>query len=167
MIYSRRKSPVVRHYSNILHQTWIGLAVAGGIPWLWPCFATLHLIGMALLLGVVGTIDLRILGVAKGLPLEPLSRLLPWGILGFAITLVTGIGFYVGNPDQYQSFAFAAKMAFIALAGVNTIVFRITGMWRRIYPVGAGQDVPMGAKLAAASSLFLWFGVMFWGRMLS
>jgi hypothetical protein len=24
----------------------------------------------------------------------------------------------------------------------------------------------MGAKLAAASSLFLWFGVMFWGRML-
>jgi len=157
---------MVMHYSNILHHTWFGLAVAGGIPWLWPCFETLHLIGMALLLGVVGTLNLRMLGVAKGLPLGPLSRLLPWGILGFIINLITGIGFYMGNPGQYQSFAFAAKMAFIGLAGVNAMLFYVTGLYRLVDPVGAGQDVPVAAKLSAISSLFLWFGVMFWGRML-
>jgi hypothetical protein len=157
---------MVMHYSNILHKTWLGVAVAGGIPWLWPCFQTLHLIGTALLLGVVGTINLRMLGVARGLPLGPLSRLLPWGILGFIINLITGIGFYIGNPGQYQSIAFAAKIAFIILAGVNAILFYVTDMHRQVDLVGAGQDVPMAAKLSAVSSLFLWFGVMFWGRML-
>jgi hypothetical protein len=157
---------MVMHYSNILHQTRFGWAVAGGVPWLWPCFKTLHFIGMALLIGVAGTRDLRMLGVAKGLPLRPLSRLLPWGILGFLITVITGVGFYMGNPAQYQSVAFAAKMAFVALAGVNTMLFYLTGLSRRVDPVGAGQDVPVAAKLTAVSSLFLWFGVMFWGLML-
>jgi hypothetical protein len=157
---------MVAHYSNILHQTWLGRAVAGGIPWLWPCFEILHLIGMALLIGVVVTLNLRMLGVAKGLPLRPLSRLLPWSILGFTITLITGIGFYIGNPGQYQSLAFGAKMAFIGLAGVNVILFHVTGLSRRVDPIGAGQDVPLAAKLSAAGSLFLWFGVIFWGRML-
>jgi hypothetical protein len=32
--------------------------------------------------------------------------------------------------------------------------------------VGAGHDVPPAAKLVAATSLFLWVGVMYWGRML-
>jgi hypothetical protein len=37
---------------------------------------------------------------------------------------------------------------------------------RRIEAVGPGQDAPLGAKITAAVSLFLWVGVMFWGRML-
>jgi hypothetical protein len=157
---------MVMHYSSILHHTWFGLAVAGGIPWLGPCFETLHLIGMALLLGVVGALDLRMLGVAKGLPLGPLSRLLPWGVLGFMINLITGIGLYLGNPGLYQSFAFASKMTCIGLAGVSVALFYVTGLYHRVDQVGPGQDVPIAAKLIAASSLFLWFGVVFWGRML-
>jgi hypothetical protein len=157
---------MVMHYSSILHHSWFGLAMAGGIPWLGPCFETLHLIGMALLLGVVGALDLRLLGVAKGLPLGSLSRLLPWGVLGFIINLITGIGLYLGNPDLYQSFAFASKMAFIGLAGGSMALFYVTGLYRRVETVAAGQDAPIVAKLIAVSSLLLWFGVVFWGRML-
>src|SRR5580693_690728 len=58
---------VLRHYSNMLHATWLGWAVAGGIPWLWPVFAILHSFGMALLIGCVGTLDLRMLGIGKAL----------------------------------------------------------------------------------------------------
>ena len=64
--------------------------MAGGIPWLWPLCETLHFIGLALLMAVVGLLDLRMLGFAKDIPLGPLQRLTPWGILGFAINLVTG-----------------------------------------------------------------------------
>jgi len=56
-----------------------------------------------------------------------------------------------------------SNMAFIALAGVNVILFYLTGLYRRVDPGGAGQDVPVAAKLFAVSSLFLWCGVMFWG----
>jgi hypothetical protein len=49
---------------------------------------------------------------------------------------------------------------------VNVILFYVTGLYRRVDGVGAGHDVPPAAKLTAAVSLFLWIGVMYWGRML-
>jgi hypothetical protein len=141
--------------------------MAGGIPWLWPLCETLHFIGLALLMAVVGLLDLRMLGFAKEIPLGPLQRLTPWGILGFVINLVTGVLFFVGAPSQYvANIAFLFKMAFIALAGVNVILFYVTGLYRHIDSLPAGADAPMAAKLIAATSLVLWMGVLFWGRML-
>jgi hypothetical protein len=150
----------------MLHATWLGWAIAGGIAWLWPLFATLHFFGMALLIGCIVLIDLRMLGVGKAIPIGPLKQLIPWGLFGFAINLVTGVGFYAGNPEQYQSFAFVAKMTCIVLAGLNAIAYYATGLARRVDAVGAGQDVPIAAKLSAVASLFLWLSVIFWGRML-
>jgi hypothetical protein len=158
---------MLRYYSNLLHASRIGWAVAGGIPWLWPLMATLHFFGMALLIGCIATIDLRMLGVGKALPVGPMQKLLPWGLLGFGINLFTGIGFYAGNPAQFQSSAFFFKMLFVVLAAVNALLFYTTGLYRRVNAVGPGQDVPMAAKLSAVTSLFFWFGVIFWGRMLS
>jgi hypothetical protein len=154
------------HYSRLLHNTSFGVAVGGGIPWLGPAFETLHFVGMALLLGYVGMLDLRILGVGKGLPIGPIQGLMPWAVVGFGINLITGIGFYAGNPDQYQSLAFVAKVLFIILAAGNALLFYLTGLSRRLDSVCAGQDAPAAAKLLAISSLILWIGVVFWGRLL-
>ena len=75
--------------------------------------------------------------------------------------------FFVGAPSQYvTNIAFLLKMLFIGLAGVNVILFYVTGLYRRIDSLPAGADAPMAAKLIAATSLFLWLGVLFWGRML-
>ncbi len=123
--------------------------------------------GLALLMGIVGVLDLRMLGMAKELPLGPLQRLMPWAILGFVINLITGFLFFTGDPAQYiHNVAFAMKLLFIGLAGVNVILFYVTGLYRRVDGVGAGHDVPAAAKVVAAASLFLWIGVMYWGRML-
>jgi hypothetical protein len=138
--------------------------------WAWPLCESLHFIGMAMLVGVAGVIDLRLLGMAKGLPLGPLQRLMPWAALGFAINLITGFVFIAGNPRQYigppLSLSFAAKMLFILLAGLNVFLFYTTGLKRLVDRVEAGHDAPLGAKVSAAVSLFLWVGVMYWGRML-
>ncbi|HYV33140.1 MAG TPA: hypothetical protein VEO53_18780, partial [Candidatus Binatia bacterium] len=56
-----------------------------GRPWVWPASETLHFIGLALLLGVVLVVNLRMLGIGKNLPFAALHRMLPLGILGFAI----------------------------------------------------------------------------------
>lgn len=157
---------MIAHYSKILHETSLGWAMGGGIPWLWPVFAILHLIGMAILVGCVGALDLRLLGIGKQLPLGPLRGLIPPALVGFAINLVTGIGFYAGAPDRYHSFAFAAKMGCIVLAGANGLLFYGTGLSARIGGTGPEQEVPLGAKFSAVASLLLWAGVMFWGRML-
>jgi hypothetical protein len=135
--------------------------------WIWPTCETLHFAGLALLIGNVGVLDLRLLGALKRLPVAPLNGLVRWGVLGFVINLVTGIVFFVGAPSQYATnIAFAFKLLFMALAAVNLAVFYLSGLARTVSTLGPGDDASTGAKVIAATSLFLWVGVMFWGRML-
>ena len=136
-------------------------------PWVWPACETLHFVGLALLIGNVGLLDLRLLGVEKGMAVIPLNRFIRWGLVGFAINLVTGIVFFVGNPAQYvHNIAFGYKLAFMALAGINVLIFYVSGLARAVETLGPGDDAPLGAKLVAAASLFLWVAVMYMGRML-
>jgi hypothetical protein len=154
-------------FANWLHGTILGWAASGGVAWLEPACKTLHFVGLTLLIGCAGIIDLRMLGIAKSLPLGPLKRLMPYAVVGFLINLLTGLVFFAGNPFQYlDNIAFWLKMLFVALAGINVILFYITGLYRKVDPVGSGEDVPLSAKMIAAASLFLWLGVMYWGRML-
>jgi uncharacterized membrane protein len=135
--------------------------------WVWPAAETLHFIGLAMLIGVIGLIDLRLLGVAKKVPFGPLHRLLPSSIAGFGICVVTGVLFFSGDPFQYiHNWVFWCKMLFIVLAGTNVLLFYITGLFHNIENLGPGEDAPMPAKVIAAVSLFLWIGVMYLGRML-
>ena len=135
--------------------------------WIWPTCETLHFMGLALLIGNVGVLDLRLLGALKRLPVAPLNRLIRWGVLGFVVNLLTGLVFFVGAPSQYvANIAFAFKLIFMVLAAVNLAVFYITGIARTVDALGPGDDAPASAKIIAATSLFLWVGVMFWGRML-
>jgi hypothetical protein len=137
-----------------------------GVPWIWPACETLHFIGMAMLIGVIGVIDLRMLGFMKRLPFAPLHRLLPWGIAGFIINLITGALFFTGDPYQYKdNIAFILKLAFILVAGINVLIF-YRAPYRQVEAMGPGDDAPTSAKVIAATSILLWFGVMYWGRML-
>jgi hypothetical protein len=135
--------------------------------WLWPAAETLHFIGLAMLVGVIGLMDLRLLGMAKRVPFAPLHRLLPAAVAGFAICLATGVVFFAGDPSQYiHNQIFWLKMLCIALAGLNVLLFYFTGLFRNVEELGPGDDAPLGAKLIAGASLFLWVGVMYLGRML-
>ena len=137
--------------------------------WVLPVCESLHFIGMAMLVGIVGVFDLRLLGMAKRLPVAPLQRLMPFALLGFVLSLGSGLVFITANPRQYLaplSLSFVAKMFFILLACLNVLFFYATGLKRAVDGVDAGQDAPLGAKVSAGVSLFLWVGVMFWGRVL-
>ena len=156
----------VEAYARWISHTPINSFVVG-LRWTWAVCETLHFIGMALLIGVVGLLDARMLGMFKRLPIGPLERLVPWGVAGFVINAVTGFLFFAGAPGQYiHNSVFWYKMLFIAIAGVNVGIFYLTGLSRRVDRLGPGEDAPLAAKAIAASSLFLWFGVIFWGRML-
>src|SRR6202035_3491206 len=64
------------------------------VPWMWPVCETLHFIGLSLLMGVVLLIDLRMLGIMRNVSFATLHRLLAWGILGFAVNVLTGMMFF-------------------------------------------------------------------------
>src|SRR5437763_1316739 len=108
---------MLEHFGRCLKTTNVSWLVTY-YPSVWPVCETLHFIGLAMLVGTVGALDLRMLGVAKGLPVGPMHRLIRWGIAGFLINLITGALFFAGTPYQYiGNIGFYAKMLLIVLAG--------------------------------------------------
>jgi hypothetical protein len=135
-------------------------------PWLWPICETLHFVGLALLIGVTGLFDLRLMGFMRSVPVGAAMDLMPWAILGFVINLVTGVIFFVGAPDQYiNNVAFYFKILFIIIAGLNAMYFQVA-LFRKTYALEAGADTPVMAKVVGSTSLLCWLAVMYWGRML-
>ena len=132
--------------------------------WVWPACETLHFLGMSLMFGVLLIVNLRLLGYMKSISFPAVHRLLPFGILGYAVNFVTGMMFFIGEAGQYtENVAFHYKMILMMLAGANYLVLTVyTGAWE----VPAGADAPMWGKVLGASALLLSIGVMYFGRML-
>lgn len=136
-------------------------------PWVWPASEILHFIGLCLLIGCVGLLSLRMLGMGKKLPLAPLNPLIVWGGIGFIINLITGGLFFVAMPFQYvHNQIFQLKVLLIGLAGVNLGLFYATGIFRQVLALGPDDDAPALAKVIAGTSLFLWVSVLYLGHML-
>lgn len=152
--------------------TWLGatsasLWIRDQSPWLWPLCESLHFMGLALLVGVAGVFDLRLVGALKQIPVGALKRCLPWAMGGFAINLLTGIVFFTGNPYQYYvNPAWWGKVCFLGISGVNALVFETT-LSTRVLALGPGDAMPLPAKVVGGLSLVSWFAVLFFGRMLA
>jgi hypothetical protein len=135
--------------------------------WIWPLLETVHFLGLILIVAAIGGLNLRLLGFFKQLPVAPLHRLLPWGILGVAVNIVTGVFFFVGMPYFYvYNLTLYLKIGAMTLAGITLILFNCTSAFRAWASLGAGDDPPVFAKLIAASSLLLWLLVIVFGRYL-
>jgi hypothetical protein len=133
-------------------------------PWVWPGSETLHFIGLSLLFGIVLMVNLRMLGMIRTVPFSAMHRLLPWGMLGLAINTVTGMLFFVAKPEQYTyNLAFQLKVVFLLLAGGNLLFLTV---FDDAWVFGEGEEPTIPVKLVAACSIFLWVGVIFFGRML-
>jgi hypothetical protein len=134
--------------------------------WGWPAVESLHFIALAVLLGTVGLFDLRALGVAKAIPLAALHRMVPFGVAAFAANALTGAMFFVSAPDQYMfNPAFRLKLACLAIAGLNVLVFYAA--FARGVPEGAHARAPLPVKVVGAISLAAWTGVIVFGRLIT
>jgi hypothetical protein len=139
-----------------------------GHYWAWPALETLHYIGLSLLLGTVGLFDLRVLGMAKAIPPAALHRLIPFGIAGYAVNLLTGIAFFSAFPEQYfYNPSFWWKGAFMAVAAMNVAAFYLSRAFAEVKTLGPNADAAPRAKLIAGVSLGAWTGVLVCGRLLT
>jgi hypothetical protein len=124
-----------------------------------------HTFGMSLVVGANMVVDLRILGVASKIPLQPLKRL--FGIMwtGFGLNAVTGVLLLTAYPTkELTNPDFYLKLIFIGLA-----VFTMRKMSIEVFGDASMSESAMIAKgkLMAAWSLFFWFSAVCAGRLLS
>lgn len=134
--------------------------------WIWPAAETLHFIGLALVLGIIGVLDLRLMGWFPQVPVRAFRGMVPFAVGGFSLNVLTGLVFLVGHPEQYaHNVAFWWKVGALVVAGANAAVFEAT-LAPAMMRLAPGDATPLGAKCIGAVSMAAWIGVLFWGRML-
>lgn len=136
--------------------------------WLYPFLETVHIIGLALLVGSIIAFDLRILGRSPAIAVGLLGRhLLPWVWIGFALNVISGVLLFASDAVEFAANpALRAKLALIAAAGVNAALFqhrfaRDTSGWE------TACEVPLAARLSALLSIGLWLAILVAGRMIA
>jgi hypothetical protein len=131
-----------------------------GTTWVFPLVETIHILALAVLLGSVFLIDMRLLGIAvrRWSPaqiLEQVHSLVNWSVV---IILITGVLLFIAEPRKlFDSAAFGPKMILLTLA----ILFQYT-MYPHVRSMQA--HIPIWGRLLALTSLALWFGVAVCGR---
>ena len=97
--------------------------------WLIPGVQSIHIIGIAVIIGAVFMIVLRILGWAgtDQTLRQTTDRFGPWLIWALCLQLVTGIVMIVAEPvRELVNFSFWTKMVFVAVATVLSVIFLFT-----------------------------------------
>ena len=130
-----------------------------------PGILSLHTIGMGLLAGINGALDLRMLGIAPQVPLTQMGRFLPVMWIGFWVNAVSGVLLLIGYPTKaLTNPVFYAKLTLIAIA---VVVLRSITRQVLTDPGVDERPVQRKGRLLAAASLVCWIGVIFTGRFLA
>jgi hypothetical protein len=149
-----------------LEQSSLGVAIAES-DWLFPTVETVHVIAIALVVGSIVALDLRLLGLSwkKRAVTEVAADVLPLTWVCFVIAVAAGMLMFISAARKYAyDLPFQLKMILLVLAGVNMAVFHVF-TYARVQAWNHQAITPRGARIAAALSLLFWIGIVSCGRL--
>jgi uncharacterized membrane protein len=135
-------------------------------PWVFTTITIIHVFAIALVVGSIAVVDLRLLGLASTKrPFTELARaFLPWTWSAFAVAVVAGSLLFISQTAAYfTSTAFWIKMGVLVLAGLNMLIFELITV-RGVEKWDLAPIPPLPARLAGGISLACWALVVTFGR---
>lgn len=128
----------------------------------YPIVNTVHLLGLVMLIGAIGVVDLRVIGAWRSLPAEAVSRALtPVAVAGLAILIPSGaLLFAADGKSLAASGIFQAKLLLIVIALLNVAMFHVLSR-------GRFDPAPTPIRAMAVASLGLWLSVGALGRLIA
>ncbi|GAA0568609.1 hypothetical protein GCM10009416_03460 [Craurococcus roseus] len=131
-------------------------------PWVYPLVNLAHLLGVALLLGAIAALDLRLVGLWPGTPVPALARAtVPVAGAGLALALLTGPALLTVRATEYVENPFLwMKFGAVALGLANLAALHRSAAWRS---GGRGRRL----AVAGAVSLAAWLSAVSAGRMIA
>lgn len=150
-----------------LEATPLALAMRSSL-WLYPIVEIFHIVGFTILVGAVALFDLRLLGWSRFLPVRGLGRhLLPWSAASLMLIVPAGLMMFSAHPrDFVDNRVFLLKLALIAAAGINALLFHV-GIYRSVDRWNTDVRAPISAQLHALASVAIWVAVICCGRLLA
>jgi len=130
------------------------------IPWAYPALEATHIVGIALLLGNLVALEVRVFGGAAALPMPALARLsLTLALIGFSLAATSGLLMFATQPAELlANRAFVVKMGLLAVAGLNAAWFHRRGSLRKL-------DTTARRQMLVSTGL--WIAVVVCGRWIA
>jgi hypothetical protein len=131
--------------------------------WSYAGVSALHVLGIALLVGGILPLDLRLLGLWPRVETHALAAVLtPMVVAGLLLAAITGLLLFSVRPLEYaQVPVLWAKLALVAAGVTGALAFR----WR------VGRDPGRAGRglrtLAALASMTAWLGALACGRLIA
>jgi len=148
-----------------IQDTEIGTSIRESI-WTFPLIETVHVLGLAISVGILVLLDLRLVGAGfrHALPSQIMRQLKSWYMTGFVAMFASGILLFWSEAAKcYTSTTFRIKILFLLLAGINALFFEVKYVPRFSKWESEGS-APAGAKMVGWISLICWLGVIGFGR---
>ena len=122
-----------------------------------------HIAAVGLLIGSILPLDLRLIGLFRGVPLPVIGPFLSrMAAVGVALAIVTGLWLFTVKPGEYLgNAAFLCKVALLTLALANVVLQHRSRHFRVAL---AGGDVRASVRLVAGFSAVLWLSALVAGR---
>jgi hypothetical protein len=154
----------IEQFFDGLEHTGLSLWVRGDSYFAFPLILTVHTIGMGFLAGTNWAIDLRILGVARHVPVSALGKFFPIIWIALGANFISGVLLFLGYPYKAATNpVFYLKLACIALGII--LVLKIRNHLVRFAPSEGGFSGR--TKMLAVASMLSWVGAITAGRLLA
>lgn len=133
----------------------------------YPVILTIHSVGLALLVGLLFVIDLRVLGLGRGMPIASLRRYMKVVWIGFAANAVSGTLLFCISPLKFlDSTMFRFKLSFIFVGLV--LAWLLNSSLLKVGDEYASVSNPtVQQRTLAALSIACWLSAIVTGRWLA
>lgn len=133
----------------------------------WPLMLSLHAFGLAIILGVMFALNLRLLGFYRSLPYSSLYGLMGIAWIGIWMNIFTGLSVFLTRPGGYlTSIPFLLKMGFIAM-GIIILIYTRKTLSREAAGWDAAGAAPSIAMRLGLGSLTFWVFAVISGRLIA
>lgn len=148
-------------------ETWLDALAATSIAqwvaysrWGYAVINTAHVFGIALLVGSIIPLDLKLLGLWRRVEVTSLAQVLvPVAIIGLVLAALSGFLLFLAGPSDYASLnIFLIKILLIVIGVTNAVHFH----WRIGYTASKNT-----LRLIGGLSLLLWVCVLVAGRLVA
>jgi hypothetical protein len=133
----------------------------------YPTILMLHTVGLAMVVGPIACLSLRLLGVGPRMPMSIFRGVFKIMWWGFALNAATGVMLFISEADDKGlQIDFYVKLTLIAFA-----LWAAMRMKRIIFTgrddATVDRQVPAQARSLAVVSLLLWGGAITAGRLMA
>lgn len=158
----------MHRFVDWLSQTPLSLAIQTR-EWIIPTIQSVHIVAIAVVMGSVFMIELRLWGWAgrDQTVSETTARFGPWLIGALGVLLVTGAVMVIGEPErELLALSFWLKMSLVAIGTIVAIAFQ-RAVERRDRAWEPAVVDRRRIKAAAFVVLLIWLGVIVLGRLIA